>query len=69
MERDGLISRHQSPGDRRETHIKLTPKAQKCKKDVYNCAKKLNEAALKGFSDNEKEQLSEYLARIIENMS
>ena len=68
MERDGLIIKKQSKDDRRATTICLTKKANQLKIPIIQCAKELNEALLKGFSEKEKKQFMDYLSRIEKNI-
>ncbi|WP_019217164.1 MarR family winged helix-turn-helix transcriptional regulator [Legionella tunisiensis] len=55
MERDGFILRKPSSDDRRVVLIYLTEKAQQCKKEIDRCAIQLNELALTGFNEEEKQ--------------
>ncbi|KTD82315.1 MarR family winged helix-turn-helix transcriptional regulator [Legionella waltersii] len=68
MERDGLITRNPSPSDRRSMNIYLTAKAQNLQFNLDQSAKQLNKEVLKGFTNQDVVQLSNYLCRISDNL-
>jgi len=68
MERDGLIIRIPSATDRRALSIKLTEKGLSYKETISECAKELNDLALKGFTNKEHAQLNELINRININL-
>lgn len=69
MERDGLILREQSPRDRRVLFIKLTDKGKRYKRTILDCAKELNDFALKGFTDNERALFNQLINRLNCNLN
>lgn len=65
MERDGLVQRKPHPRDGRSQVICLTEKAKKLKGPATKAANNINQTALLDFSEAEKNQLFEFLDRII----
>ena len=68
MERDGLIARQAHPSDRRASVVMLTAKA---KARFPEAKKRLTEnanAAVAGFSDEEKATLMAMLQRVVQNL-
>ena len=68
MERDGLIARQAHPSDRRASVVALTAKA---KARFPEAKKRLTEnadAAVAGFSDEEKATLMAMLQRVVRNL-
>ena len=55
--------------DRRAYEIRLTPKAKDAVKDIELMANEVTEMALKGFAEDDKQILYQYLIKIIENLS
>lgn len=68
MEKSGLIIRFPSPQDRRQTLIRLTPKARGLKERYDEVSQAMNELFFIGFSDAEIAQLEGYLDRIVQNL-
>lgn len=66
MQRDGLITRHENPGDRRAQLIRLTPRAKRLKDEATAAAKAVNEKALAGFSADERRAFVAMMARAID---
>ena len=66
MERDGLITRHEDPDDRRARLIRLTPKAKRLRGEATQAAKSVNEKALAGFSDKERRAFIDMMTRVID---
>lgn len=65
MERDGLITRHENPDDRRAQLIRLTPEARKLEDDATAAANAVNDKALAGFSAEERRAFVAMMARAI----
>lgn len=68
LEQDGLLDRRQDPQDRRTNLIYLTEKSQPLMNHMHDIAVEAKEAALKNFSEKERELLRDFLARVRENM-
>ena len=68
MEADGLVARRTRPADRRATGVFLTERGRACAEVVARNAATVDEVALAGFTDAERAQLSELLARVIRNL-
>ena len=65
MQRDGLITRHENPDDRRAQMIRLTEKARALREDATRAAQAQNEKALAGFSPGERETFIAMMKRAI----
>ncbi len=68
MEKKGFIRSEQDPQDHRNRIIHLTPMANEVTQNAFEDMKKSNEAARKGFSEEEYNQLVRYLIRVYENL-
>jgi len=68
LESNGLIQRIVDSNDTRKKKIVLTDKAKAFQEDMTRDAERTEEILLKGFTKQEKENLIDYLDRIIENM-
>jgi len=68
MERDGLIERRSHPGDRRSQSIHLTPKSAALRAPATEAAQAQNEAALAGFSEDERRTFLDLMRRAITSM-
>ena len=68
MQRDGLITRHANPDDRRAQLIRLTEKARALREDATRAAQAQNETALAGFSPGEREAFLAMMTRAIDAM-
>jgi len=68
LEKDELIYRVINKDDRRITNVFLTPKGKKLQKQVDEKLDYMNDQALQGFTELEKEQLNSYLDRIYQNL-
>jgi DNA-binding MarR family transcriptional regulator len=68
MQRDGLITRHENPDDRRAQLIRLTEKARVLRDDATRAAQAQNEKALAGFSPGEREAFLAMMTRAIDAM-
>lgn len=65
MERDGLITRHRDEGDARVQRIRLTEQARMLRTIAQANANEVNEKALAGFDEDEKQQLMNLIRRVI----
>jgi DNA-binding MarR family transcriptional regulator len=68
MERDGLIIRTRSAGDRRQSIITATAKAEAIYGEAVRAAQSVNELATRGLTTEERLRFVGTLARIIENL-
>lgn len=68
MERDGWVARENDPDDRRRKRIELAPAAEEVWAAMARSARAVRETALKGFSDEERTQLQDLLARVRANL-
>lgn len=68
MEESGLITRFPSPQDRRQTLIRLTPRAKGLQQRYDEVSQAMNEWFFGGFSPAEIAQLEGYLDRIVDNL-
>ena len=68
MERDGLIERTPDPADGRSSRITLTEPARARLPDACSVLLAGNRDALRGFTDEECEQLVSLLTRLISNL-
>lgn len=68
MERDGLILRRPDPEDRRAWLYSLSPEGLEKSIKVREAGREINEAALAGLSEAEREALLAGLARVVANL-
>lgn len=68
MEEEGYVARISDENDLRQTRVYLTDKGRDFDVAVRERIFRLDDAALIGFSDEEKAQLVAYLKRIVTNM-
>lgn len=68
LQADGLIDRKQDPQDRRINLIYLTKKSQPLMQHMHEIAVEAKEAALKGFSEEEREVLRKFLIQTRSNI-
>jgi MarR family transcriptional regulator, transcriptional regulator for hemolysin len=69
MEADGWVERRPDPQDRRARTLWLTAQARPVLERIEMMARETRAEALKGFAENEREQLARLLARVHENLS
>lgn len=67
MERDGFIFREKNKSDRRALFIKLTDKGKSYREAILNCAKELNEFALKDFTESEMTLFNKLINKLNSN--
>mgnify|MGYP002583664307 FL=1 len=68
MESKGYIERKMINGDRRSLYVFLTEKGKKYIEYLNEKFDKVENTALKNFSEDEKQQLNDLLMRVYENM-
>lgn len=68
MESKNLIERRTLNGNRRSSHVFLTPKGKELQGKVLDAFRRLEELAFQNISDRDKEQFQEIFRRIYENM-
>ena len=68
MEKKGLIKREMQNGNRRSQYIYMTEKGRNLSEIIKSQFEKIEEDALNGFSEDEVQQLLEYLKKIYINL-
>ena len=68
MERDGWITRHNCPGDRRKKIIRANPAAEPVWEKIVECALRVRQRAIEGFSEHELDALKALLRRVQQNL-
>lgn len=68
MERDGWISRHNCPTDRRKNLIRANPAAEPVWEKIVECATRVRSRAVQGLSERQLETLKELLRRVSQNL-
>ena len=68
MERDGWISRHNCPTDRRKNLVRINPGAEPVWKKIVECAMRVRERATEGLSERQLETLKKLLRRVERNL-
>lgn len=69
MEERGLVFRQRDPRDRRVWRIWLTDEGRALQSELPCIVFEIREMALQGFSETEREQLSDLIDRMIANVS
>jgi MarR family transcriptional regulator, organic hydroperoxide resistance regulator len=67
MEKRGLVTRQRSAADARTVLVKLTPSGRKLTRELIPLALRNQRIALRGFSQEETDQLYSMLSRIYDN--
>jgi MarR family transcriptional regulator, transcriptional regulator for hemolysin len=67
LERAGLITRLRDPSDRRNSHVELTDAGDELFYRLRNTAVTFDRRLRKGFSQDELDQLTRWLARLVDN--
>ena len=68
MEQNGLIAREASSLDKRQSLIRLTPKARALKKRYHQVSRQMDDLFFQNFKRKEIEELEQYLDRIVSNL-
>jgi MarR family transcriptional regulator, transcriptional regulator for hemolysin len=68
MERDGWISRHSCPGDRRKKLIRPTAAAEPFWEKIVDCAARVRAQATDGLSERQLATLKKLLRRVLHNV-
>ena len=68
MERDGLISRHSCPSDRRKNLIRANAAAEPVWEKIVECAMRVRARATHGLSEHQLLTLKKLLRRINDNL-
>ena len=68
MEQNGLIGREASSLDKRQSLIRLTPKARALEKRYHQVSKQMDDLFFQNFKREEIEELEQYLDRIVSNL-
>ncbi len=68
MERDGWISRHNCPSDRRKNIIRANPAAEPVWEKIVECAKRVRGRATQGLSERQLLTLKKLLRRVGQNL-
>jgi MarR family transcriptional regulator, transcriptional regulator for hemolysin len=68
MERDGWISRHSCPGDRRKKLIRATTAAEPVWEKIVECAARVRSQAADGLSERQLDTLKKLLRRVLQNV-
>jgi MarR family transcriptional regulator for hemolysin len=68
MERDGWISRHNCPSDRRKNLIRPNPAAEPVWEKIVECAMRVRERATHGLSEQQLDTLKRLLRGVNQNL-
>ena len=68
LENKGMIQRVTNPKDRRSNIIKLTEKSLSLEKQLTASRRMAEDAILKGFTPDEKQQLESFMRRLMDNI-
>jgi MarR family transcriptional regulator for hemolysin len=68
MERDGWISRHNCPSDRRKNLIRANPAAEPVWEKIVECAMRVRGRATHGLSERQLATLKRLLRRVNQNL-
>jgi MarR family transcriptional regulator, transcriptional regulator for hemolysin len=68
MERDGWITRHSCPGDRRKKIIRANPAAEPVWDKIVDCALRVRQRAIEGLSQEELAALKSLLRRVQQSL-
>ena len=68
LENKGMSQRVTNPKDRRSNIIKLTEKSLALEKQLTASRKMAEDAILKGFTPDEKQQLESFMRRLMDNI-
>ena len=68
LEKDGFVKRNRNEQDKRSFLITITPKGRETVKIIKAYHEKIENISLMDFTDEEKEQLTEFMVRIESNL-
>jgi MarR family transcriptional regulator for hemolysin len=68
MERDGWITRHDFPGDRRKKIVRSTDRAEPVWQEISQCARRVRAQAIEGLTKDDLATLRRILNRIETNL-
>lgn len=68
MERDGWISRHDCPTDRRKKIVRMRPQAEPVWAEMAACARRVRAKAMAGLRPEEVPLLKDLLSRVLNNL-
>lgn len=68
MERDGWLTRHSCPEDRRRKLIRPTAQAERILENMHACCDRVREQAVQGLSESDLEKLNLTCEKIRENL-
>src|SRR5262245_61999220 len=68
MERDGWISRHNCPTDRRKNLIRANPAAEPVWQKIVECAMRVRQRSTEGLSERQLATLKKLLRRVGQNL-
>jgi DNA-binding MarR family transcriptional regulator len=69
MEKLGYVERRHAPGNRKNTHVYLTPRGRSLKNKLVPLAEEVNEISVRGLKSTEIDVARKVLLTIIENMA
>jgi DNA-binding MarR family transcriptional regulator len=69
MEKLGYVVRKQSPDNKKNTYVHLTPKGKALKKKLVPLAEEVNEISVRGLKESEIKVARKVLLTVIENMA
>lgn len=69
MEKLGYVERRYAPGNRKNTHVYLTPRGRSLESKLVPLAEEVNEISVKGLKGSEIDIARKVLLTIIENMA
>jgi MarR family transcriptional regulator for hemolysin len=69
MERDGWITRHDCPGDRRKKLVRPASQAEPVWSEIVSCALRVRARAAGDISDEQMQVLKDLLQRVVANLS
>lgn len=68
MERLNYVSRSRKDGDQKTVYISLTPSGRDLEKDLVPLAVEVNDIALRGFRDTQRQSFRKMLSSVLENL-
>jgi len=68
LEKDGLVERLPDPADRRTKLLRLTKAGEETLEQMFAAADEMRGHLLDGFTDDEIDELNDYLGRVLERL-